>query len=372
MNINRDNYEEYFLMYADNELSQTEKKVVEIFVQENVDLREEFLMIRLTVNAPDEEIRLADKSFLIKDEPSFINENNYEEIFVLYFDDELSISQKIETEKFITANQIYKAEFDLYKKIKLVANENVVFPNKKLLYRKEKAGKVIPLILWRSMAAAVFVGFGLWISISILNNKEVKHGIALKGKTTKPLITTLPKANLKNHDDLKNADPAFGTKDEIVEIVAKDKDLKERQNRIIKESNGNIVIKKDKINGTITEKKTIETKQENNDELLAANIPVKNISVKIEGTKNAISANEVIQHIDKYDESIQPQAHVENTSYAVDNKTNDENYVFYNVKTDEFNKSKVGGFLKKVKRIVERSNPITRLLSGEDKQVVSK
>ncbi len=77
-------------------------------------------------------------------------------------------------------------------------------------------------------------------------------------------------------------------------------------------------------------------------------------------------------HIDKYDETIQPQTVVESASYAVDqNNSNDENYVFYNVKAEEFKKSKVGGFLKKVKRIVERSNPITRLLSGDEKQVAS-
>ena len=35
-------------------------------------------------------------------------------------------------------------------------------------------------------------------------------------------------------------------------------------------------------------------------------------------------------------------------------------------------KTKVGGFLKKVKRMVERTNPITRLLEGNEEPVVAK
>jgi len=45
--------------------------------------------------------------------------------------------------------------------------------------------------------------------------------------------------------------------------------------------------------------------------------------------------------------------------------------VFYDITTEEFKKSKVGGFLKKVKRLIERNNPISRLISGEERQVAS-
>ncbi|MGN6540453.1 MAG: hypothetical protein ACTHKY_06545, partial [Ginsengibacter sp.] len=58
-------------------------------------------------------------------------------------------------------------------------------------------------------------------------------------------------------------------------------------------------------------------------------------------------------------------------SYVPDVATDNQNYVFYDVSAEEFRKSKVGGFIKKVKRIVERNNPITRLF-GEEEQMAAK
>ncbi|MGN6531918.1 MAG: hypothetical protein ACTHK0_09220, partial [Ginsengibacter sp.] len=144
------------------------------FLQENVDLKEEFLMIKMTVNSPEEDVKLTDKSFLLKKEPSFINENNHEEIFVLYHDNELSDEQKIATKKFLSENLKYVSDFELIGKAKLVPENSIIYPNKKELFRKEKSGKVIPVILWRTMAAAIFIGFGLWITIYYSYTKTEK------------------------------------------------------------------------------------------------------------------------------------------------------------------------------------------------------
>ena len=66
MNINRNNYEEYFLLYADNELTDSEKAEVLMFLKENRDLEAEFRMLHHTICKPDASIALGDKSFLLK------------------------------------------------------------------------------------------------------------------------------------------------------------------------------------------------------------------------------------------------------------------------------------------------------------------
>ncbi|HXS54518.1 MAG TPA: hypothetical protein VN726_00260 [Hanamia sp.] len=371
MNINRNNYEEYFLLYADNELSPVERKVVEIFVQENIDLKEEFLMIKMTLNVPDEDIKLSDKSFLQKKVAPFINENNYEEIFVLYHDNELSIEEKTEVDNFTADHTQLKTEFNLIGKTTFVPDLSISFPNKKSLYKKEKSGRVVPIILWRSMAAAIVVGVGLWAGIAYFSTPTEKGSIAGIEKSTKPLITTEPKIVSEDSQSVAVVPKAQPVKTGDAPTLPKA--IKEKNN-VAKElnPNKNIVAQKTTKGPEVNVvKDEIDLHPEQKNDLVASNIPVRKPSEKIEGTKSLITTNEAIQHIDKYDERIQPQTPVSTASYASDNITNNENYVFYNVKAEDFNKSKVGGFLKKVKRIVERGNPITRLLSGEEKQVAS-
>ena len=115
MNITRNNYEEYFLLYADKELAADEKNMVEMFVQQNPDLEEEFIMLQQSVIKPDN-IILEDKSALFRKE-EFIDHNNYEEIFLLYTDNELSLSEIEETEKFVLSNTALQAEFTLLQKV---------------------------------------------------------------------------------------------------------------------------------------------------------------------------------------------------------------------------------------------------------------
>jgi hypothetical protein len=52
MNINRNNYQDFFLLYLDRELSQEDKRSVEIFLGENTDLQKEFGLLQQTVLTP--------------------------------------------------------------------------------------------------------------------------------------------------------------------------------------------------------------------------------------------------------------------------------------------------------------------------------
>ena len=160
MNISRDNYEEVFMLYADNELSAQQKLQVEEFVAGNPDLKQElelFLQFKLS---PDESVVFTGKAELLKPETETagITQWNYESYFVLYGDGELTSDEKAGVENFVYRNPALQKEFELLQQARLNADPGIVFANKENLYRREKDEKVIPFRWWRmAVAAAVLL-----------------------------------------------------------------------------------------------------------------------------------------------------------------------------------------------------------------------
>ena len=89
MKINRHNYEEFFLLYVDNELSAADKKAVEVFVQENPDLQMELMLLQQTIVESDNVV-LDKKEWLFMEEGIPVLQEN----LLLYADGELSPSDK--------------------------------------------------------------------------------------------------------------------------------------------------------------------------------------------------------------------------------------------------------------------------------------
>lgn len=378
MNINLNNYEEYFLLYADNELSDKEKYEVENFVKQFPEFEEEFNMVKLTINFPDESVSLVDKSFLLKNKTlSFINENNYEEAFVLYHDNELTNEQKSETEKFVNQHPELKVEFELIGNAKLIHDASIVFPGKKRLYRKEKSGRVIPMIFWKYAAAAVLIGVGLWFSASYFNLQEDERALSVHENNTKSQKIDNQIIVPQTTTDKENT-ALSSAKEKIIQEEKTNNNKEEKVAKIIQEKkrNSNTIVKSDLRNENLTKEKVIEIKEDNIPEIMATNDLIRK-APDLQRTNSILAKNEIAGHVDEIEILVQPNQFAQNASFSnsvelADVSTSNDNYFFYNVPSDEFKKSKVGGFLKKVKRIVERSNPITRLLSGDDKQIAAK
>src|SRR5204863_5066983 len=120
MNIDRHNYEEYFLLYVDNELTVDQKSQVELFVKQNPDLEEELVMLEQSKLIPDASIHFNKKEVLMKEESdASINMNNYQEWLVLYVDNELNKEEKIAVEKFLGAHPKIQHELELFQRTKL-------------------------------------------------------------------------------------------------------------------------------------------------------------------------------------------------------------------------------------------------------------
>ncbi len=373
MEINRNNYEEYFLLYADNELTDYEKIVVLRFIRENKDLEDEFKMIQDTICKPDHMVMENKSELLRASKNDFITEKNYEEIFVLYHDDELNNEEKNETELFVSQHPPLKKEFNVTGIARFIPDNSINFPGKKNLYKKEKAGRVVPLIFWRSMAAAVFLGFGFWIFEAYYHQPAQLPEIV---KNVRPLKKT-GATSLKNNPENKQ------TENTIAKTDNQNKTNAEKQNPVSKREvlKQNVKVVRDKqsyVQATAKNNKKIdfnkkEPVEKKQPDVVVLTNEIKNIPEKkaIENNNISFTGDVEIKPVQKDITSTQAAIQAQQASYVTDINQKNENYVFYNITTEEFRKSKVGGFLKKVKRIVERNNPVSRLFSGEEKQVAS-
>jgi hypothetical protein len=116
--ITRDNYEEFFLLYIDNELSVADREAVEQFVAHHPDLQEEWKALLHCRLLPDEELVFTDRDTLYR------TEAEEEEEDLPRFSPDLSI----------------------------------VFPDKAILYKQEKDERIIWLPWLRVGVAAAMAG----------------------------------------------------------------------------------------------------------------------------------------------------------------------------------------------------------------------
>jgi anti-sigma factor RsiW len=166
MNINRHNYEEFFLFYTDNELSAAEKLAVESFVQANPDLEEEFRLFRQLILVPDAQVQLDHKEDLQKQVTALhgITEQNYEEYFLLYADQELSAPECAQVQAFVQANPSLETTFRLLQQARMIPDTGLQFSHKHLLYKEDS--RVVGFGRWRMAAAAavlLLAGLGWWM-----------------------------------------------------------------------------------------------------------------------------------------------------------------------------------------------------------------
>ena len=193
--INRHNYEEFFLLYADGELSEQEKNAVDLFTEQNTDLKSELkslLQTRLNIH---EKFIFEDKISLFKSEAT-IHDGNYEELFLDYLDNELSDQKRKEVELFLQTNNQLKPQFSLLQSLKL-ENKPIVYFEKHLLYKQEV--KPIIGLQWKKLAiAAAIIGF-IFILWNIFKSTDKQLFVNLKNKPAliKPEIKQ-PEINIES------------------------------------------------------------------------------------------------------------------------------------------------------------------------------
>lgn len=186
MNITRHNYEEFFILYMDNELSSDDRRMVEAFVQQHTDLKEELDSLLQYKLEPDTDIVFTGKEELLKvNGETPVSLANYEEWLLLYIDNELSVPQRKAVEQLAAANPAIQQELELIQKSKLQP-ATIVFPYKESLYRREEEKRrAVPLRWWRAAAAIFLLAIGLTVVI-ITGNKSASEKGEVAVKEIKP------------------------------------------------------------------------------------------------------------------------------------------------------------------------------------------
>jgi hypothetical protein len=347
MNINRHNYESLFLLYVDNELSVAERNALELFVQENADLQEELQMLKQTI-IPIEKIIFKGKNNLLKTEKVSVE---MQERLLLYIDGELDATQSKELESLLVSDESTIAELQLLQKTKLAADNNTVFANKKLLYRKESP-RVIPFE-WRKLAvAAIFIGFAIWgtaiyfnsgskvVSNDTAANIGVKQTEAIKAKPA----TILPEKKTMPEEKIVAITPEPIVNKNITKRIVVPSGDKQQQMPVAK----NNLIAKQKIIDNNLPKPYFE---ENNNTTSNKN----EVATVIPQTQD-INTNIIVNS--DIDKNTRPEEtnNVYTASFTNNNTENKEDHFI--LSDDEPKKSKLTGLLRKAKRVLERNTNI--------------
>ncbi len=359
MKINRNNYETFFLLYADNELTTEEKKYVDDFVTQHPDLKEELDMLMQTILPIEPSACFPEKESLFRttDTESLVNITNYEEWFVRYADDELSNEEKAATEMFVYKHPECQADFELIQRTRLTPDMNIRFTDKKSLYRHEqKETKPVLISMWfrYAVAAAVLVAAGIFW----LQNKETEKNpvnpvtIASRESLNDKKITD----GTKEEQELKANDvpPTTGHQEtKVMEVVAGNGLQAGNEKPKRKPAAGNsyipekmVVVDQPRQLVAATDQKQIEPKN-----LIPPAITDVTVS---NGVDISVAANKLPAKTDKVIRIVPDDK--PNVVYA--SNAAQEDYIFVPTQ-DLVRKTPLRGLLRKAGRYIEQKNPLS-------------
>ena len=367
MNINLHNYETFFLLYVDNELSAAAKSDVHAFVKQYPYLQQELDQLKDAV-LPLDKIIFAQKSLLQK--PESIEETLQEKL-LLHLDNELADEEKEQLEFLLDTDKRLQIEWTLLQKTTLDAGEKLYFPDKTILYKYEKVRWITGRFI-RLAVAATLIGAGFFVGISLFNNqKDRADSITLINNK----VPGSKQANTNN-----NTPPA---KDTAVQQLKNEEKIKERlqiaandftgpdkiiadKKFSIKDAKNNLQVKQ--FNFADNKQKLLKKKEQptTNENILAKETPllpgnnVTNIVKPVNrdaatiATVNNSKENPVFPLADV---NIPPVQNSYGKTASLRFNEENDNHIFM-INEENISRSKVAGFLKKIKRTVERTTKI--------------
>ncbi|MEI6139873.1 MAG: hypothetical protein WCP85_11450 [Mariniphaga sp.] len=185
MKITRSNYESWFLDYLEGNLDPSLSKEFQSFLEQNPDLALELEDKDLIKLSKDEGIHFGGKDQLKK---SIVDAQiEFQERSVAYLEGDLPLNERIDFEMGLSNNPVLSEEVRLFRTMKLIADQSILFPEKRNL--KKGRGRIIPLwTKFAAVAAVILLAYLLYQpdqNFQVPINKEVA---ILTGQTDKDSV----------------------------------------------------------------------------------------------------------------------------------------------------------------------------------------
>jgi|GEM_PF-3840584 len=201
MEINRNNYELFFIDYWDGKLTTIQTAELIVFLEQNYDLKEEFESVENFKILPNKKITFDKKQLLKKTSVESvypIDEFNYEEFFIAEHEGDLNDTESNAVREFIKRNPTLEKHYLLFSKLKLQSNPLIVFENKAQLKKQIPIVRLIPRYVYysASIAASLLVVVMIYFFI---NNKNYKAEKYYSNRTIKQQIVPRQKHSVQNN-----------------------------------------------------------------------------------------------------------------------------------------------------------------------------
>jgi len=164
MEINRSNYEIWFIDYLDGKLNDKQVELLNTFLSDNRDLKDELNEI-MDIRLNPVEIKFSGKSVITK-KPADISDIQFDYLCAGYVENNLSDEELNELNDILLNNPEKERNLDIFKKLKLTPPD-VRYRNKYKLLQRTPLRKVITLsIIGLSTAASIAIMISLFANLS--------------------------------------------------------------------------------------------------------------------------------------------------------------------------------------------------------------
>ncbi|MFA9215111.1 MAG: hypothetical protein ACEQSR_14935 [Candidatus Methylacidiphilales bacterium] len=169
MEININNYEEFIVDFLDGKLDDNAVAKLFVFLDQNPAIKAEFDLFNSNQPSLIAEPMAFDFSGLLKKEK--VNVADYSDKLIALLENDLTPEETKSLETEIKTYPELAAEFELFKKTKLVPENDIVFANKPILTKKG-GFTIFPLFARYSAVAAVFIAVVMGVYFFTNNNGE--------------------------------------------------------------------------------------------------------------------------------------------------------------------------------------------------------